>query len=180
MNQKQKGECFLVVGPESAGNRLAASLLVAAGCHGQAATDQEWDKTLPKGESPAVVIRSFPHGDEWPHLRNLIRTLAMRDYRVTLVITVREPKALASSQVFRGHCKPGEAEKRIKDAYRHIVRDIGPADDFVFWPYEAVALDPQEAANGLFERLGLPPTDVSTVVVDHEKRPVTNENAKHY
>src|SRR3546814_19324561 len=70
--------CFLVVGPESAGNRLAAAVLVRAGCVGHASTVQVWDRTLPEGETPAVVIRSFPHGDDWPDLGALLSTLHAR------------------------------------------------------------------------------------------------------
>src|SRR3546814_10009736 len=82
--------CFLVVGPESAGNRLAAAVLVRAGCVGHASTDQVWDQTLPEGETPAVVIRSFPHGDDWPDLGALLSTLHARGYVVTVLIRSEE------------------------------------------------------------------------------------------
>lgn len=172
--------CYVIAGPESAGNRLAAALLISAGCYGQASTAQEWDDSLPEGETPAVVIRSFPHGGTWPALHEICAELKRRGYRVVVVVTVREPAALASSQVLRGHCDAEAADARIRKAYLRITRDLYAADDFVLLPFEALALHPAAAGAAVLARLGLPAIYHEELVVDGEARPITDENGKHY
>jgi hypothetical protein len=148
--------CFLVVGPESAGNRLLAALLVSAGCHGDGSTAQRWDPGLPTGISPAVVIRSFPHGGQWIDLRHVYDGLRIAGYkRVVTLVTVRHPVAMARSQVRRGHAHHiKDAEVRIERAYLRIVPRI--QSPFLLVPYEALVAG-EASRRELLLSMGLTP-----------------------
>lgn len=172
--------CFLVVGPESAGNRLTAAVLVRAGCIGKASTDQDWDNSLPDNESPAVVICSFPHGGRWPDMIEIYRTLCARGYHVTALVTTREIGAISSSQIKRGHSDSASVDIRIRTAYMRIFHGLRVMEDFVFVPYEVFALHPTDAARSLLKRLGLPLVVDGPVVVDGVSAEITNENRKYY
>jgi hypothetical protein len=168
------GTCFLVVGPESAGNRLLAALLVAAGCHGDGSTAQRWDPGLPDGTNPAVVIRSVPHGGRWVNFRGIYRALQAAGYkRVVTLVAVRHPVALARSQVRRGHAKhPGDARARIEQAYLRIMGGLQPP--FLLVPYEALVAS-EESRRELVVSLGLRP-DLLPLVVEGEAVDVVDRN----
>lgn len=173
--------CFLVVGPESAGNRLLAGVLIRAGCHGRASTHQEWDQALPEDETPAVVIRSFPHGGRWPELPGILQTLSDRGYQTTVLVTVRHPVALTESQVARGHARRvEESMDLVRKAYRRIFADLSghPRLRSFLVPYEAVCEG--GGAESLCIALGLSSSDVNHVMVDGIAQPVASRNARRY
>lgn len=175
---------FLVTGPESAGNRLLAAILIRAGCHGEAATFQPWDVALPLSETPAVVIRSVPHGDQVPDLAKDIETLKARGYGVTVLVTARDPWALAHSQGRRGNIDPfPEALDRIQDAYLWIFSRLAdcPHARIVVVPMEALILHGDRAAERLLEIVGIPPVIEGPLVVEGVEWPgVYDADAKYY
>lgn len=174
--------CYLVCGPEGAGNRLLASILVRAGCHGEGATSQPYADRLPDGEEPVVVIRSLPHGGEWPDMAGEVRTLHGRGYLITLLVTARDPFALARSQISDGHAESERAVlARAAAGYRKLFSAL-PSDLLpVVVPYEALVLGGEAAASSLLTMLGLPSDREGPLTVEGVERDgITNENAKHY
>lgn len=173
-------QCYLVVGPESSGNRLLAGVLIRAGCVGDATTAQRWDKTLPETETPAVVIRSYPHGDIWPDLREIAAILQERGYKVTVLITVRNPVAVISSQVKRRRAKTArDSESAIRKAYKMIMEQVGGLE-FHMIPYETIIHGGDDALKGILRTLNLPPNVSGPVIVDGHARTITDQNQKHF
>lgn len=175
--------CYLIVGPESAGNRVLAACLIAGGAQGDttARTAAPGSSELPEGEDRAVVIRSFPHGGEWPDMDLLLFRL-MRCYDlVTVLVTVRHPVALWRSQVARGHVgTTAEAHDHSRHAWVRIFAALGRAwgRDGLEWlvvPYESLA----DGAEALLGQLGLV-ADLSLVEVEGRAVPLENRNPKHF
>lgn len=173
---------FLVTGPESSGNRMMAAILSAAGCRGSGSTDSPYNDQLPAGESPVVIIRSFPHGGRWPNLRELIAQLQSCGYEVTVLVTARGPVALERSQVAAGHQVDGDgARQAIAEAYGRIFPALfASGTRWMLVPYEALVLNPDTAVPELLELLGLNPDFGGHVRVDHQLGPITDQNRKHY
>lgn len=134
---------YLVVGPESSGNRYLVSLLVSGGCSGIGGHDQPFDGPVgniivlePKPEHIAMH-RSFPHGNRWLGLDVLIDQLADHGYQTTVLIAVRDPSACVPSQILGGHTKTiAEAEAHIDRAYREIFAGLERRPtDHILVPY---------------------------------------------
>ena len=174
---------YVVTGPEGAGNRMLAAILVAGGCHGTGSTDSPYNRALPQGESPAVIIRSLPHGGSWPDLASCFAELIAGGYQVTALLTAREPTALFRSQVAAGHqATERDAEDATDQAYRLFFASLHGQDvDWLLVPYEGLVLNPGLAIPALLERLGLDPDVPTNIVrVDHGRRVIVDQNAKHY
>ena len=160
---------YVVVGPESSGNRMLASLLIGAGCCGGTAFDHPLMFDVPTGEDPVVLIRSFPHGDGWPDLAEIYRTLRSRGYMVRVLVTVRDPHCVIESQVERRHHPPELAWSNYQQSYRRIFEQLLTVNAwYALVPY--ATLRRGEAQRNLLATLGLPAVEVE----------VRDENAKHY
>lgn len=171
--------CFVIAGPESSGNRLLAAILIRAGCRGDASTDQRWDSELPTDETPAVIIRSFPHGEEWPDLQAINTELEARGYAITTLITVRHHSATVRSQVSRGHATGlSEAAAQIREAYTRIFAKV--SIDYMIVPYAVLIYESDKAIATMLEDLGLPPITEGDLMIDGEPAFISNQNAKHY
>lgn len=122
---------YLIVGPESSGNRHLASVLIDAGCQGKADTVQPWDGPgwsivvpEPRPEH-LVVVRSFPHAGTWPSLASLVRQLRQQGYEVAVLLTSRNPAIVERSQVKAGHVATVEdARRNIQRAHRRIAEGL--------------------------------------------------------
>jgi hypothetical protein len=121
-------QAFVVVGPESSGNRFMVRLLVASGCQDNDTKDK------------LAFHRSFPHGKNWPDLNTIIKDLRTANYNPKLLIMVREGYANGLSQISQNHVRNiQDAEKHYKDAYRSIFRSVVEMDaDFLVVPYSSL------------------------------------------
>ena len=100
---------FVVVGPESSGNRFMVQLLIEAGCTGKstAATNgQPWDihygafVSIPKdGPETIAFHRSIPHGSYRVNLGFAIDKAHEAGYVVTFLVMVREGYSTTISQL---------------------------------------------------------------------------------
>lgn len=147
---------YVVVGPESSGNRLVTSLLIRAGCQGTAGMHGDFVQTLPTVETPAAIIRSVPHGPRFPDLGAEYRTLRNRGYYTRYVVTMRDPFCVVSSmEANRGHSKD-QAWEIYRRAYPFIFRHIEL--EKIPWTaavYESIVARPVEAVRSLLLVLGL-------------------------
>ncbi|MFP4344253.1 MAG: helix-hairpin-helix domain-containing protein [Anaerolineales bacterium] len=149
---------YLVAGAESTGTRLVTQILLAAGCRGDRGHAQRWDTRLPEGETPIVWRRSFPHGDTWPLLKELLGYLGEAGYAVTVVVTTRDWWATARSQVRHGHAHDeAEALAHLQEAYRRIFAALEEqGGDYQVVGYEGLVQRPETVIPWLCEQLGLP------------------------
>lgn len=173
---------FLVCGPESAGNRTLAALLVSAGCIGDASTAQPYDGTRwPAGESPVVLIRSVPHGEQWPDLGVVCTELEGRGYEVTALVPARDAFCMAVSQVERGHQRSREEALAVAgQAYRRIFGTL-PADvRTIVVTYESLVLHGPRAAIALLREIGLGPPVAPLRIDGQPAQGLIDRNACRY
>lgn len=178
-------QAFVVVGPESSGNKVMTALLVRAGCVGTA--DDEhlnlWDRIEPATEKQVALMYSYPHGSEWPDLRNIYWRLTNKGYLTWILIMVRDHFCVMRSQVER-RLKPAPiAEANYQRAYREIFKQIESGDmPYIMVPYESILMEPMKALQRLFEMLNLPTDNLGGefVVNSKSQQTIRNENEKHY
>ena len=157
---------FRVIGPESSGTRLATKIFIQNGVYGDDGHVQRLDSpgAIRGVEAlPFVIRRSLPHGGRWPDLGGLYRLMVDRlasdnAGKPGVVITVREPLALARSQVRNRHVKDiTAAQHNILRAYLAIMRFVLSAHPgFYILPYEALVLHAREAQSALLRWAGVP------------------------
>lgn len=163
MKEKRAKRCFLVIGPESSGNKLIARILIDAGCYGDASTQQRLDKTAPPEDiNDIVLVRSFPHGAEKErHFPNLAtEQLAFQKYGFNdfmAIVTVRDMFCTSKSQVLRGHVNSeAEALQNIPAAYGHIYSQLGYFNiPSIHITYESLIHFPTQTILWLTTQLGL-------------------------
>lgn len=173
-------KAIVVTGPEGCGNRLIAAAFQAAGCYGEGSTDAKYNTKLPKGESPVVLIRSFPHGDDWPDLFKLHNDLTSIGYSITFVIPTRDFSCYAASWV---KDRPEEAANWQK-VYQRAYIDVMHAMDktrspFLLAQYEAIMMRPSAYLERLVNQCGLNHKFFS-LTIDGTERHINDANAKYY
>lgn len=170
-----KKTAYLVCGPESTGTRFATSLLIKAGCTGESTHGQTFDHDLPYEQEQVVWRRSFPHGNKWPDLAEMISSLRERDYEVRALVTVRDWYSVIQSQVSVGHtADEAQAIRHVRYAYHIIFNDLNRFNvPFVTLSYEAMVSRPQPVISRMLEALGLP-------VFEMDDLEVKDGNAKYY
>lgn len=148
---------YLVVGSASSGTRFVTKLLIKAGCIGDAGHQQPFDDELPVDQTPVVIRRSYPHGDDWPDLAAMAQALRVRGYRVTAVVTVRDWWAVSQSYARVGYTTlHAVALTGIAAAYSRIFGHLAEAGvEYVMACYEALVARPKQAPVKLCELLGL-------------------------
>jgi len=173
-------KAIIVTGPEGCGNRLIAAAFQAAGCYGEGSTDAKYNTELPTDESPVVLIRSFPHGNEWPDLVDIHTRLTEREYSVTYVIPTRDFSCYAASWV---KDRPEESD-RWQEVYQRAYIDIMAAMNatkapFILAQYEAIMMRQSAYLSRLVTQCGLP-HNFFTLTVDGTERNINDANAKYY
>ena len=159
---------YLVLGPETSGNRWLTSLHIEAGCAGSAAHKQPFDSELPDpADEPLIVLRrSLPYWGRWPDLRYLVQRLRRAGYAVVATVIVRDWQVTRVAQTRAGYGIRDEqhAHERMREALRRIVTSL--VNDCVEWTlvtYESLILHPHEAVASLFDWLGLPAPEINAV-----------------
>lgn len=174
---------FVVVGPESSGNRYVTRMLVSGGCigHGNVhqplvdATGIDWRITVPDpGDKPLAFFRSFPHGrtsDGWPNMEQIDSQLRSARYEPFYLVCVRNWAATIKSQVAVGHVQSEhEARRNVTDGLKRIFRFIAENDvNWILIPY--ASLESEAARLWILSDLGLDAT------CDLEE--FRNQNAKY-
>lgn len=134
---------FFVVGPAGSGKRLLMSALLAAGCWGDDGPAQRLDDLWFDGRPDVIAFwRSIPHGEGWPPVADIVQLMRDAGYAVTVLVTVRDPYAMARSQVQANHVAFLEnAYAYIEQAYMYLFGQIAPlVVRLVMVPYEAMVL----------------------------------------
>lgn len=159
---------FLVIGPESSGNHLTSLVLETMGCY--------WDRHPQKldeyldgkikiediTDNPnLVLLRSVPHGREWPNISYINERFSIENYKVHTIFLRREFMATALSNYY--HRSPS-VEKSWGDlikAEKHIASYMKDMDDFYLLNTSSLMKDPEPVVKGLELYTGLKwPIDV--------------------
>jgi len=143
---------YMVIGGESSGTRLVTNLLIEGGCFGDSSHSQRMDdymkarfdvaerdiKEILKNQ-PIVFRRSFPHGNAWPVLKDLISPFVgfnlVGAADILFLVTVRNWFCAAKSAVRIGHGEvksEGGHLSRFKLAYCNIFKQL-EADFFNYY-----------------------------------------------
>ena len=154
-------KAFVVVGPESSGNRFMVRLLIEAGCNGISGHKQSMDGPessviFPKeAYLPIALHRSIPHGNYRPALPSIINAAQESGFDVTFLVMIREEYANILSQISQHHVNTlREAQDNYKSAYLDIFQCIiEKRVDFILVPYSS--LGRQNFVNWLMEQLQL-------------------------
>lgn len=173
-------KAIIITGPEGCGNRLIAAAFQAAGCYGEGATDAKFNIQLPTTESPVVIIRSFPHGNEWPDLVDIHDKLTEREYSVVFVIPTRDFSCYAASWA---KDRPSEADK-WQSNYQRAYIDIMKAMEatkapFLLAQYEAIMMRQSAYLSRLVTQCGVP-HNFFQIKIDGTERNINDANAKYY
>ncbi|TWT35198.1 hypothetical protein KOR34_00860 [Posidoniimonas corsicana] len=162
---------ILVMGPESSGTRLMTSLLIDAGCYGDATHRQRIDRTIPQS-GPIVWRRSFPHGDGWPDAVAAIRRLQSSGYIAKAVVMTRDWHCVVQSQLERRHATDAEtALARLQDSYRRIYQALCETNIFyINVSYESLILNGGAAVSQALANFGLSSAGAT----------IGNGNEKHF
>jgi hypothetical protein len=161
-------KAFLVVGPESSGTRMLTDALIKAGAFGHSGHVQEMDNLDFSGRPDLIVLRrSVPHGDQWPDLGEIIRSMTKAGYTVSPIVTYRDKDFCVQSQlrVARQVAAEQGRPNLVKEAtlrafyylaHRHIFQHVAAAGVLpVVCDYAAFVNDVNFRAL-FFEQLGLP------------------------
>lgn len=151
---------FFVLGPESSGTRLAAQILINAGCYGsadhvQVLDDDKFDLSTVDPTIPIVWRRSFPHDGRMPNLADMVRRVKYR--QVTAIVTVRDWTCIHRSQLRDNQhaTTPEQADRNISQAYELIFHKLRICNvGFRTFVYESMVHDSQ-AQERFLESLGL-------------------------
>jgi hypothetical protein len=167
MSDKQ---VVIVVGPESAGTRLATRLLVAHGCWGDAGHAQQLDGAVKErdaalaaglaGSAARVVFRrSYPHGGQWPDLREIVSLFEAAGFAPLVVVVRRNWPCTALSQVSAGHTPDvAAAMENIRQAENTIARQVKAAQARpVVVDYDFLVSHPRAGIAWLARQCGLEP-----------------------
>jgi hypothetical protein len=130
---------YVVLSPESHGNRYLVKLLVAAGCAGHgshaqpfdvpAELDAHWPNRVtvtPAGAAPcAAMHRSMPHAGVWINVTQLDADIRAAGWEPRFLTLLRAEDAAAASQVAAGHARTELiAVDRILQAQRAILDEL--------------------------------------------------------
>lgn len=168
---------FLVLGAESSGSRFVADILRAAGCKGATGHNghwQEWDMFPPAPKTPIVWHRSFPHGDIWHTIPEMMECLA--GYAVTAIVSVRDWHCMSrSQQAFRSE---DEVRHNLKIAYPLIFGGIAECGlPHIVVSYEALTANYEAYARYILGWLGLPDDVELPELMDGNRKYYEVENA---
>jgi tetratricopeptide (TPR) repeat protein len=169
---------FLVLGPESCGNRFVTQCCIDAGCDGDSRHVQRFDKLEELRRAKDVIVwrRSMPHGNEWPDLDQMLKQLRANGYNdVRVIALLRTHYCAVRAQVHgsENHVATyDEAERNISGALRRISSFILENNLPSRWiTYESIVDEIQRES---FKRV------LSEWGLDATKLPqIKNENAKY-
>ena len=123
--------CYLVFGPESAGNRMMACSFDTAGIESPYSKNGEYisgpHSEPTYTENPLLISRSIPHGANWPDIKEIIQRAKDSNYEVFILVLTRIEKYMAESQVLCGrinfrHVDINTKEDALVVANRNIKR----------------------------------------------------------
>jgi len=168
---------FIISGPESAGNRVVASLLVRAGVDGAGSTNQIYTRDhLPSTSRLALTI--IHH-----ELTAPITTLRERGYDVTVIVVFRDAVAQEASLVQRGHDdSTAAAHARIAVTYANNFKDILALNcKYRLVSYDYLVWHPLAVLGRLLADLKLPMITKGPIYWDDQPYDyIEDKNAAHY
>lgn len=152
---------FLVIGPESSGNHLTSLVLKTMGCYWE--VPQKLDKYL-DGELQLkditnnpnlVLLRSVPHGREWPNIDYINERFSIENYKVYTIFLKREFMATVLSNYYHRSPTVEVAWETLIKAEKHLALYMQNMDNFYVLNTSALMKDPEPVVRGLELYTGL-------------------------
>lgn len=163
---------IIVVGPESSGTKFLTKLFIDAGFYGDNWHTQRLDEKIPDVKQ-LVFRRSYPHGDEWPALGDIIERFKIAGYLVKVVVIVRSMQFCVESRAR----KDALNLPNIKFAFSLIGEQLFQTRvDYVWVTYEAILLYKMKTLAWLFEQLGVQPPPTSAIKIKDANRKYMEPN----
>ena len=144
-------KAYLVVCPESSGNRMISELLESVGCK---LIDGRYN-VVPLAKEDIVLTMSMPSNSHWYNVFDVTNMLKEKNYDVTVIVGVREWFGTLASQVKRGRVPDIKASiSSTQEAYKRIFGTMG-YNDFIVVSFDRMIDEPNYKTRVL-EHLGLP------------------------
>ena len=133
---------YFVVGAEGSGTRMMTHALTLSGVHEDYA---QWDfgdtPTLNTPHDKIVIHRSLPHGQAWPNLYLIEKTLREAGFSVVPIAMIRDINATVNSQLRRGYCDTWlHGYTKARNALQTIFAQLPTVTPVT---YEAFCLNPK-------------------------------------
>lgn len=111
-------EAIFVCGPEASGTRMLTEAFVHAGYEGDFSHRQRLDKENFASASNKIVFRrSFPHGNQFPIVTEIVEKMQSANYIVRPVIIFRDKDITVKSQLSARHVHDEkQGRKNIENA----------------------------------------------------------------
>lgn len=175
---------FLVLGPESSGNRMMAGILARSGCIADPRDDGLglWANIEPEHEPLVAIIFSYPNGTNWPDIKNITWRLRNKGYLVWALVMNRDIQCVQKSQEVT-RLKPAEIMMgNYQRAYRTIFQDIDALDlPYLVISYEAIVRRPVKYVEYILKMLNLDCSNLGgPIIVNDKSRELRDENEKYY
>lgn len=153
-----KRKALFVMGCESSGTRMITQFFIRAGYDGDHGHSQPWDNLEFRKYPDNIVFRqSVPHGGRWADIVGITQKMEMADYITYHVLTWRDPRYMALSQVKAGHvATTNEALSRIARAIEHIdsaFSEMGRSPITIVYEKFVSAPEYPKTIHGLFTHL---------------------------
>jgi hypothetical protein len=151
-------KAFLVLGPECSGTKMLTEALIKAGVYGQAGHDQEMDNLDFSGRPDSIVLRrSFPHGNAWPDLTHIIRSMSDRGYAVSPIVMFRDKDYCVRSQLrMSSSATSSDSRARYFWAYRFIFKHLSDCGVLPIVCHYSTFVNERPFRELFFKQLGLP------------------------
>ena len=181
------GIFYLVVGPESSGNKYTVSMLKSAGCDCESGHSQPWDvpgsqfekintkKLLSRKPKCAAMHRSFPHDKHWVNIRSIMNYIVEAGYEPRIIYITRNILAVAESQV-RVHQPKNQRiamlniERAKREIYGYIANSHVWFREFIYEQYGST-----KYLEYVYKELGYKGEDL----IPQNHRPFSNKNVKY-
>jgi hypothetical protein len=165
---------FLVMGPESSGNRYCVKLIIdGAQCYGQAGHYQPYDirknhkqmtamqwseidfKKLKESQKQCGVMhRSIPHDGKYVNITHMVAQIRSQGMTPHILITLRSEPHMILSQIRNQHTSNiHQSEVNIEEGFKHLFNYLYNSStpfDFVFYDL----MDQSYYIQWLFKKIG--------------------------
>lgn len=148
---------YFILGPESSGTRMVTQAFCLLGMDGDFGHEQRLDD-LEFSSAPDKIVfrRSFPHGDGWPDVPDIVGRLRAEGYEVVPIVIIRDLIANMDSQVRNGHA---DSHRIAHDSISHAYQCIYTGLQIVGMYPAVVCFEPftrdASVREAFFESLGL-------------------------
>lgn len=167
---------FIIIGPESSGNRLMRHIFVESGCFNCDEPDiyPGGIRLLKNDIENVVMCRSIPNGNTWFNLECVQDIFQLSGFSVYFILLFRNWYPNIRSKCINNSVNECEAEESLVNECRHIFSYISKLENFYLFSTSALFLNPVNSMRDLISYTGLKINYISLSAI------VMNPDSKHY